>query len=102
MNYSFHPAAAAEHLEQITFYESRQAGLGARYREHFLKIILDVCEQPAQYPIECQPDIRRVRLRLFPLTIIYRQRNATIQVLAVAHYRRRPGYWLGRTSRFSE
>jgi hypothetical protein len=42
MNYSFHPAAAAEHLEQITFYESRQAGLGARYREHFLKIILDV------------------------------------------------------------
>lgn len=36
MNYRFHPAAEAEHLEQITFYESRQRGLGARYREHFL------------------------------------------------------------------
>jgi hypothetical protein len=31
VNYGFHPAAEAEHLEQIAFYESRQQGLGARY-----------------------------------------------------------------------
>ena len=96
MNYRFHPLAEAEHLEQIAFYESRQPGLGARYREYFLQAIQTVCETPARFPIEHQPDIRRVRLRPFPLTLIYRERNAIIQVLAIAHYRRRPGYWLGR------
>ena len=101
MNYRFHPAAATEHLELIAFYEARQAGLGARYREHFLKTIRNVCERPARYPIERQPDIRRVRLRVFPLTIIYRERDAMIQVLAVAHYRRRSGYWFGRATRSS-
>ena len=96
MNYRFHPTAEAAHLEQIAFYESRQRGLGARYREHFLKTIKRVCETPARYPIEHQPDIRRVRLRPFPLTLIYRERNAMVQVLAIAHYRRQPRYWLGR------
>jgi len=96
MNYSFHPAAEAEHLEQIAFYETRRKGLGARYREHFLRVIQSVCERPAQYPIEAPPDIRRARLRPFPLTIIYRERGSMIHVLAVAHSRRRPGYWLMR------
>jgi hypothetical protein len=28
MTFRFHPAAEAEHLEQIAFYESRRQGLG--------------------------------------------------------------------------
>lgn len=32
MNYRFHPAAEVEYLEQVAFYESRERGLGARYR----------------------------------------------------------------------
>jgi len=38
MTYRFHPAAEAEHLGQIAFYESRRKGLGGRYRDHFLKM----------------------------------------------------------------
>ncbi|MGH9639964.1 MAG: type II toxin-antitoxin system RelE/ParE family toxin [Bryobacteraceae bacterium] len=96
MNYRFHPAAEAEHLEQIRFYESRRPGLGARYRDYFLQTIQNVCETPARFPIEHLPDLRRVRLRPYPLTIIYRERDAAIQVLAVAHNRRAPNYWLRR------
>lgn len=73
MSYRFHPAAEAEHLEQIAFYESRRKGLGGRYRDHFLKMIQGVCERPAQYPIEHAPNIRQARLRPFPLTLIYRE-----------------------------
>ncbi len=98
MNYGFHPAAEAEHLEQITFYESRRQGLGARYRDHFVKTMENVCAAANRYPIEHAPDIRRVRLQPFPLTIIFRERDTTIQVLAVAHYRRQPSYWVGRTA----
>lgn len=75
MSYSFHPAAEAEHLEQIAFYESRRKGLGGRYRDHFLKMVQGVCERPAQYPIEHPPDIRRVRLRPFPLTLIFTRQS---------------------------
>lgn len=99
MIYRFHPAAEAEHLEQIAFYESRQPGLGARYREHFMQTMHRVCETPARYAIEHPPDIRRARLRPFPLTVIYRERAAVVQVLAVAHYRRRPGYWIARAEK---
>ena len=35
MNYSFHPAAAAEYLETVAFYESKQPGLGAAYLAEF-------------------------------------------------------------------
>ena len=97
MNYRFHPAAEAEHLEQIAFYQSRQQDLGSRYRDHFLKAIQQIIESPTRYAIEQPPDIRRLRLRAFPLTLIYRPHEDMIQVLAVAHHRRRPSYWLART-----
>ena len=94
MSYRFHPAAEAEHLEQVEFYESRERGLGARYRAHFLNAMQGICEAPARNPIERAPDIRRRVLRAFPLTVIYREHQGEVQILAVAHYRRRPGYWL--------
>jgi toxin ParE1/3/4 len=78
MNYRFHPAAEAEHLEQIVFYESRQQGLGSRYRTHFLRTIERICEAPAQYAVEQPPDIRRSRLRLFPPAVLYREQNGVI------------------------
>ena len=69
MNYRFHPAAEAEHLEKIAFYQSRQQHLGSRYRDHFLKAIQQIVESPTRYTIEQPPDIRRLRLRAFPLTL---------------------------------
>lgn len=35
MIYRFHPAAAGEHLDNVAFYESRQAGLGGDYLAEF-------------------------------------------------------------------
>ena len=35
MNYRFHRAALAEHLDQVAFYESRQPGLGADHLAEF-------------------------------------------------------------------
>lgn len=39
---------------------------------------------------------RKLGLRPFPYTIIYRQENDTITIVAVMHQKRRPGYWRGR------
>ena len=52
MSYSFHPAAEAEHLESVAFYESKQPGLGAAYLAEFENAMKRVCEAKHRYPIE--------------------------------------------------
>ena len=96
MNYEFHPAAEAEHLESVAYYESRQPGLGTSYLAEFESAVENVCQAPHRYPVERRPDIRRITLQRFPYTILYREVGGVVQVLAVAHHRRRPEYWMGR------
>jgi hypothetical protein len=42
VNYYFHPAAEAEHLETVGYYESKRPGLGASYLVEFENIMKDV------------------------------------------------------------
>ena len=96
MSYFFHPAAEAEHLETIAYFELKRPGLGATYLTEFEQVMKIVCKAPHRYPVEKEPDIRRIRMKIFPFTVLYRESSGSIQVLAVAHHRRRPQYWLGR------
>ena len=96
MSYYFHPAAEAEHLESVAYYESKRPSLGAFYLDEFESIIEPACETPHRYRIEMQPDVRCIRMKKFPFTILFREISGHVQVLAVAHNRRRPQYWLGR------
>ena len=41
---------------------------------------------------------RRYLLRRFPFSVIYRVESSRVLVIAVAHGRRRPGYWKPRLS----
>ena len=96
MSYQVHPEAENEHLETVAYYEAQQPGLGASYLAEFELALDRVCEAPSRYPIERRPDIRRIRLQRFPFTVLFREFDGTVQVLAVAHHRRRPSYWLSR------
>ncbi|WP_027855611.1 hypothetical protein [Marinobacterium litorale] len=96
MNYSFHPAAEAEFLESVGYYESKVPGLGGALIEEFEALAILVSKTPQGWQVEFPPDIRRAPLHRFPLSIIYRERPDSFQILAVAHDRRRPQYWLGR------
>ncbi|MBA2409803.1 MAG: type II toxin-antitoxin system RelE/ParE family toxin [Gammaproteobacteria bacterium] len=96
MSYRFHPAAEAEHLEVVAFYESRRPGLGIAYLNEFEQVMTHVAQTPHRYRIERKPDIRRVSLVRFPFKLIFRDIGDSVQVLAVSHKRRRPEYWIGR------
>jgi len=39
---------------------------------------------------------RRILLEHFPFTLYYRVREDVITIVAVAHQKRRPGYWQSR------
>lgn len=96
MTYEFHPDAEAEFLESVGFYESKVKGLGQAFIDEFESTINLVCGAPQQHIIECEPDIRRAPLQRFPFTVIYREKFSSVQILAIAHDRRRPQFWLSR------
>jgi hypothetical protein len=39
---------------------------------------------------------RRYLLRRFAFFVVFREAGDGVQIVAVAHARRRPGYWVGR------
>jgi plasmid stabilization system protein ParE len=95
VRYAFQSDAAREHEEQIAYYEARAKGLGRRYHEAFLEAIRRICEAPHRCRL-VQAPLRRLSLRDFPFSVIFRESNGTIRILAVAAHRKRPDYWLAR------
>ncbi|MDR3416225.1 MAG: type II toxin-antitoxin system RelE/ParE family toxin [Nevskia sp.] len=98
MIYRFHLEAEAEHYEAVAFYQSQRAGLGEGYLVEFEQVMACVVQAPQAFRVERKPDIRRAHLKRFPHTVIYRELEGAVQILAIAHKRRRPGYWSGRLS----
>lgn len=96
MSYRFHRAASSEHLDQVAFYESRLPGLGADYLAEFESLMVRVCQNPDTFPLIEHTQVRKANLRRFPFQVIYMVHDAQVYVLAIAHQRRRPSYWVER------
>lgn len=94
--YTFHPDADAELEEAALFYESRKAGLGRSFAAEVERTIALLCEYP-DAGSAVGPKRRRVLVARFPYSIVYRQDPEAIVIVAVAHQRRRPGYWRRRS-----
>lgn len=54
-----------------------------------------ITELPETWP-KFQKGFRRYLLTRFPFSIIYKDTNESIFVVAVMHNSRKPGYWLSR------
>jgi len=52
--------------------------------------------RPSAYALFHPPDIRSAKLRRFPYRVVYVIVGDDIDVLAVAHAKRRPAYWRAR------
>jgi plasmid stabilization system protein ParE len=93
--YTFHSDADAELEEAALFYESRMAGLGKSFAAEVERTISLVREYP-EAGSSVGAKRRRVLVARFPYSIVYRQDPDSIVIVAVAHQRRRPGYWRRR------
>jgi len=95
ISHSFHPEADAELEDASLFYESRMAGLGKSFAAEVERTVSLIRQFPdAGSPIG--PARRRVVVARFPYPVIYRHDPDSVVILAVAHQRRRPGYWRRR------
>ncbi len=56
-----------------------------------------ISESPEVWP-RYERETHRYILRRFPFDVIYREAGAAIEIVAVAHHKRRPGYWHERSA----
>jgi plasmid stabilization system protein ParE len=90
-----------EFVEAATRYERLREGLGHRFVESVGRALASIAAEPERWPqMPLIPERRGARRRLlkgFPYAIIYRVTDGDcVQVVAVAHQKRRPTYWAGR------
>jgi toxin ParE1/3/4 len=88
----FHPAADAELRGAARYYEDRVPGLGGEFVAEVERVCARLTERRELGP-KLDAEHRRIALRRFPFGLIYRVTNSVVQIVAVAHRRRRPGYW---------
>ena len=94
------PEAEEELGEAAAWYEAKRPGLGIE-----LVAVADrALEEIADAPFACGPwrddrPYRRKVLTRFPYVIFFRVDPDAVVVLAVAHAKRRPGYWAERARR---
>ncbi len=93
----FHPDAISEACSTREWYHERSANTAMA----FMAELDDAVEQIAQAPERWASFIHGTRhylFRRFPYVLVYRQTTQSIHVVAVAHAKRRPGYWKDRLS----
>jgi toxin ParE1/3/4 len=93
----FAPEAQAEFEAAVEWYEAKAVGLGERFVSHVDDVLQLVEETPAGFP-KWNVDLRfrRAVVQRFPYVVFYRDLGDRIEVVAVAHGAREPGYWLER------
>jgi plasmid stabilization system protein ParE len=90
----FHPAAQDELIESALYCEAARTGLGVTFRDAVRAVLDRILAHPEIR--ELRHGTRRVMVAGFPYDLVYRVMVPDIEVLAVAHNRRRPGYWQRR------
>ena len=91
----FHDDARLEFIDKVAYYEDIQPGLGHRFRARVEAAVALATSMPTiGFPYKY--GTRRVFPRKFPYSVVYVEFEVEIVILAVAHFKRKPGYWRGR------
>jgi len=98
MKAAFHLAASEEFLETASYYEEQIPGLGERFIIEVERVVAVLSDQP-EIGQRVGEIYRRILLVRFPFSLIYSIETDRIWIVAVAHHRRKPGYWKERIDR---
>ncbi len=95
MTTAFHEDAYTEMLEAARYYEERALGLGFSFLDEVEAAAGQVLSYPEASPLVGR-EVRQKLLDRFPYSLIYAFEIEGIRIVAVAHQKRRPGYWTYR------
>ncbi len=87
---------ASEELEVcVSYYNSQRSNLGTEFLAEFERTAERILKLPNAAGTVGE-DIRSKPIHRFPFYVLYRSLEDEITIVAVAHHRRRPRYWLDR------
>jgi len=99
---SYHPEAVAEFRADVAWYEDRGTGLGDRLEASVDDVIDRALEWPESAAVwpgwDSIPVVRSLRVPGFPYRLVYLLQPDEFVVIAIAHTKRKPGYWRDRVS----
>ncbi|BCU76124.1 hypothetical protein llg_08390 [Luteolibacter sp. LG18] len=70
--------------------------MGIRFGQAVLEAVGAAMADPERYRL-IGAGCRKVRVKWFPFVLVYRMTESRIEVIAVAHGARKPGYWSNRS-----
>lgn len=91
----FNISADAETEAAFDWYYERSPNAAHAFLQELNYSISRICDDPERWP-KYGKTCRRYILPRFPFQIIYRFQDNIIQVIAVAHGKRKPYYWMAR------
>lgn len=91
----FHPAARVELVEAEDWYLDRSLTAGREFLREVEHAITRIVDSPERYP-KTRHGHRRFVLLQFPFYVVYRILEFDVEIIAIAHHARKPGYWRKR------
>ena len=90
--------ASDEFTEAVRWYEARCSGLGGEFFDAVAATVSLIETNPEiGTKISTDGHTRRALVARFPYQVVYRLRPTEIVIAAIAHLKRRPGYWKNRS-----
>lgn len=90
-----HPEAIAEASGARMWYAERSSFAADAFMAELDDAIESICKSPDRWPNYLH-GTRRYLMKRFPYLVVYRVTDDKLQVIAVAHGKRKPGYWRRR------
>jgi plasmid stabilization system protein ParE len=87
--------AQAEVDEAVEYFDAQREGLGDRFEDDLRNTVEALVARPLTGRLLTER-VRKFRMRTFRYNVIYVIDEDVAFIVAVAHHRRRPGYWQGR------
>jgi plasmid stabilization system protein ParE len=93
--FRFHPEAREDFRNAIRWYRVRSAVASVEFRITVSDAIREIFQAPDRWPKHLH-GTRRFVLDRFPFSVVYLDDSDLVTIVAVAHSKRKPGYWKRR------
>jgi len=88
-------AAEQDFTDALRWYAERSPRAAEEFDVEFDAILHLIDDDPHRFPF-CDDRHRYCLMRRYPYQVIYREHGKDLAIIAVAHAKRKPGYWQNR------
>jgi plasmid stabilization system protein ParE len=92
---SYHPAAKLEVFDAFDWYQSHSQRAAENFQREVERAQTAIQESPERWPAYLV-GTKKYLLKRYPYLVVYHVAQSGIEIVAIAHASRKPGYWVDR------